>query len=146
MERDALEGSYLEGRLGCVLDVLVHLPQRDTDVLGALSATSQLRHFSVSGFMSADGVGFAVTDAGGSFNVHATFNAQGSTPAVMKKIMTGLRNQFREEIDTHNVTSAHFDQNGNIWLQYSNAGYMIYNPQGLVGLSQIAGKFKLYKE
>ena len=101
--------------------------------------------YKISG-LSAYGNGFAVTDAGGSFNVHATFNSQGSTPTVMKKIVTGLKNQFREDIDTHNVTSVHFDLGGNVWLQYSDAGYVVYNPEGLVGLSQIAGKYKLYKE
>ena len=101
--------------------------------------------YQISG-LSAKGKGFAVTDAGGSFNVHATFNTLGTTPNVMKKIVTGLKNQFREEIDTHNVTSVHFDQNGNVWLQYNYAGYVVYNPDGLAGLSQIAGKYKLYKE
>jgi hypothetical protein len=101
--------------------------------------------YKISG-LSANGNGFAVTDAGGNFNVHAAFNTQGSTPTVMKKIVTGLKNQFREEIDTHNVTSVRFDQDGNVWLQYSYAGYVVYNPNGLVGLSQIAGKYKLYKE
>ena len=101
--------------------------------------------YKISG-LSAKGNGFAVTDVGGSFNVHATFNTQGSTPNLMKKIVTGLKNRFREDIDTHNVTSVHFDQNGNVWLQYGISGYVVYNPGGLVGLSQILGKYKLYKE
>lgn len=91
------------------------------------------------------GNGFAVTDAGGSFNVHATFDTKGSTPVLMKKILTGLKNQFRQDIDTHNVTSLHYDQMGNLWLQYSDAGYVIYNPAGIKGLSKIVGKFVLYK-
>ena len=101
--------------------------------------------YKISG-LSANGTGFAVTDAGGNFYVHASFNNQGSTPVLMKKIVTGLKNQFNEEIDTHNVTSVHFDNDGNVWLQYSDAGYVVYNSLGLVGLTQIAGKFKLYKE
>ena len=96
--------------------------------------------------MDANGGGFAVTDAGGSFNVHATFDAQGSTPVVMKKIVTNLKNQFNQIIDTHNVTNVHYDQNGNLWLQYSVEGYVVINSYGLVGLSEIASKFKLYKE
>ena len=95
--------------------------------------------------ISKTGNGFAVTDAGGSFNVHASFSASGSTPVLMKKIQTNLKNQFRQDIDTHNVTSLHYDQMGNLWLQYSDAGYVIYNTAGIKGLSKIAGKFVLYK-
>ena len=100
--------------------------------------------YQISG-LSKSGNGFAVTDAGGSFNVHAMFHIDGSKPTVRKKIVTGLKNQFRQEIDTHNVTSVHYDQNGNVWLQYSGEGFVVYNPGGLVGLTKIAGKYKLFK-
>lgn len=91
------------------------------------------------------GNGFAVTDAGGNFNVHASFGISGSTPVLMKKILTNLKNQFRQDIDTHNVTSLHYDLMGNLWMQYSDAGYVIYNPTGIKGLGKIVGKFVLYK-
>ena len=116
--------------------------------------------YKISG-LSANGNGFAVTDAGGNFNVHAAFNTQGSTPTVMKKIVTGLKNQFREEIVTIDmvvclgaiviaiaptIISKKFHRWQGALMLLGYAGYVVYNPNGLVGLSQIAGKYKLYKE
>ena len=95
--------------------------------------------------MNGEGKGFAITDAGGSFNVHAVFDKSGTTPKLMKKLHTGMKNQFKQDIDTHNVTSLHYDMNGNLWLQYAPHGYIVYNPGGIVGVPQVAGKYVLYK-
>lgn len=92
-----------------------------------------------------NGSGFAVTDAGGSFNVHAVFGKSGTTPKLMKKLNTGMKNQFKVDIDTHNVTSLHYDMKGNLWLQYAPHGYIVYNPGGIVGVPQVASKYVLYK-
>ena len=92
-----------------------------------------------------NGSGFAVTDAGGSFNVHAVFGKSGTTPKLMKKLNTGMKNQFKVDIDTHNVTSLHYDMKGNLWLQYAPHGFIAYNPEGIAGIPQVAGKYVLYK-
>lgn len=95
--------------------------------------------------MNGDGRGFAVTDAGGNFKVHATFDTTGATPKLTGKLTTPFKNQYNQVVDTHNVTSLHYDHTGNLWLQYALNGYLIYNPEGIVGLSEVAGKYRLYK-
>ena len=72
----------------------------------------------------------------------------GTTPALTKKLATGLNVERREPLTVEVAKNIFIDSNQNIWMM-ENTGtclVVVYNPKGIVGLTSLAGKFVIQKK
>ena len=76
-------------------------------------------------------------------NRFAHFTQDSNTPTLLKKLSTGINVGKPAPLTVENAQNLHIDQNGNIWMIEESGSYLvvIYNPNGIVGLTNIAGKF-----
>lgn len=69
-----------------------------------------------------------------------------STPVITKTIKTDVvdREQWKENTHKEEIYSLQehmfYDQKGNLWLQRGDGSFVIYNPDGISGLTQLKGK------
>ena len=95
-----------------------------------------------------DGSGFAYIGRDDAGNRFASFTTTNHTPTLLKKLATGLNVERREPLTVEVAKNIFIDSNQNIWM-VENTGtclVVVYNPQGIVGLSGLAGKFVKQKK
>ena len=92
-------------------------------------------------------IGFAYIQDN-SLNRFAEFTISANDAKLQKQLNTGIRiPPQKSALQVTGASNIHIDSNGNIWM-LDNAGngcYIVYNPNGIVGLKAIAGKFKEVK-
>ena len=93
--------------------------------------------------------GFAWIRTDGAGNQFALFNANGSKPTLMKKMQTGIKiPRYMGGYIVQKADNIHFDSMGNIWMRCEEAGrclVVVYNPNGIAGLTSLAGKYTEFK-
>ncbi len=92
--------------------------------------------------LSHSGNGFAyISDS--NLNRFASFTTGSNTPTLQQKLSTGINVEKTTPLTVEVAQNIHIDQNGNIWMIENTGSYfvVIYNPKGIVGLTNIAGKF-----
>lgn len=93
------------------------------------------------------GFGWIRTDAAG--NKFALFSTGSSKPTLQKQMNTEIKiPRYMGGYIVQKADNIHFDSQGNIWMRCEEGGrclIVVYNPNGLNGLTDIAGKYTLYK-
>lgn len=93
--------------------------------------------------------GFAWIRTDGAGNQFALFNANGSKPTLMKQMQTGIKiPRYMGGYIVQKADNIHFDSMGNIWMRCEEAGrclVVVYNPNGIAGLTSLAGKYTEFK-
>jgi len=99
--------------------------------------------------IAADGSGFAYIGRDSDGNRFAAFSTTtNKAPTLLKKLATGLNVERREPLTVEIAKNIFIDSNQNIWM-VENTGtnlVVVYNPQGIVGLTRLAGRFVKQKK
>ena len=97
--------------------------------------------------IATDHSGFSVI-SDRSLNRFAHFATNSTTPKVMKSLSTGINVGRPKPLTVEIASNIHIDSNGNIWMVENTGTYfvVIYNPKGIVGLKNLAGKFVKQKK
>ena len=120
---------------------VVKTPVKDFKWTEAVSLTGnrlKLRDAALS--RSATGFSY-VSDS--DLNRFAHFSTNNSVPSLQKKLNTGINVERSLPLTVEIAQNIHIDQFGNIWMVENTGTYfvVIYNPKGIVGLKNLAGKF-----
>ena len=93
--------------------------------------------------------GFAWIKTDAAENKFALFNTANRSVQLEKQLNTGIK--IPRHMGTYIVQKAdniHFDSMGNIWMRCEEAGrclIVVYNPNGIMGLESLAGKYTEFK-
>lgn len=93
------------------------------------------------------GFAWIKTDAAG--NKFALFNTANREVHLEKQLDTGIRiPRHMGDYIVQKADNIHFDSLGNIWMRCEEAGrciIVVYNPNGIMGLTSLAGKYTEFK-
>ena len=64
-------------------------------------------------------------------------------PKTIDKLNTGIKlgtSPYESPVVVNLVQSLYYDTQGNLWMQTSDKQFVVYNPDGIKGLSSLIGK------
>ena len=93
--------------------------------------------------------GFSWINVDSAGNKFALFNTGNSQPVLQQQMNTNIKiPRYMGGYIVQKADNIHFDSMGNIWMRCEEAGrclIVVYNPNGIVGLESLAGKYTEYK-
>ena len=93
--------------------------------------------------------GFSWINVDSAGNKFALFNTGNSQPVLQQQMNTNIKiPRYMGGYIVQKADNIHFDSMGNIWMRCEEAGrclIVVYNPNGIVGLVSLAGKYTEYK-
>lgn len=93
--------------------------------------------------LSPEGKGFAYIGRDKDGNRFAQYSASSTYAKLVKKLETGIKVERPQPLTVEVAQNIYIDSKGNIWMVENTGTYfvVVYNPEGLVGLEKLAGKF-----
>jgi hypothetical protein len=95
--------------------------------------------------LTSEGKGFAVVSGGMNQRFTSyTLSSNNLSTTAIDSMNTGIKDKYGHEEKASSADMVYIDKNGNIWLQTADRVFVVYNPDGIKGLSNVAGKYVVY--